>query len=171
MDPEFPEGPILHLPCGKWAAASAQPAYSVPVEGAPQDLSEARQEYEKWMDRAGIPVASEDARARAAARLLAPLRREEFDRHLNKRAGMAAGLDGTTWGLLQALSDDSKQRVFLTMQNFMKEGYDPAHGEWTNFPEWFRTSWQSVVPKRNCDGTLARHRGISVTPALGRLLG
>eukprot|EP00664_Eupelagonemidae_sp_cell27_P010339 gene10339-5777_t len=123
------------------------------------------------MDAAGIPVVQGEQRSEAFRRLTAPLRREEFDKHLRKRAGMAAGLDGCTWDLLQALAPESQDRIFETMKAFLAKGYDEESSAWLNFPQWFRTSWQSVVPKKDPDGTLARCRGISVTPALCRLLG
>eukprot|EP00661_Eupelagonemidae_sp_cell13_P004273 gene4272-3177_t len=53
----------------------------------------------------------------------------------------------------------------------MANGYDTGNEAWTHFPSWLRSSWQSVVPKKTYDGTLAKCRGISVTPALGHLLG
>ena len=112
-----------------------------------------------WLDRAGIGEASEHRVQLASTRLLAPLTRSEFDRHLNKKAGMAAGMDGCTWDLLQSLSDDSKCRIFDILRNFMSQGFDADSQSWKAFPSWFRSSWMSVVPKKNADGTLARCRG------------
>jgi hypothetical protein len=111
------------------------------------------------------------ARAQAKATLMRPLEPEEFYRHLNKRAGMAAGLDGMTWDILQHLPDESKKKIFACLRNFLDKGYDHLQKQWTRFPKWFGRAWTSPIPKNDFDFTTARCRGITVTPAIGRLLG
>ena len=101
-----------------------------------------------------------------------PLERAEFDKVLNKRAGMAAGLDGCTWEVLQQLPTAAKDKLFLVLRSmFQPDRNDPVSKKWKDFPKWFGNAWTSAIPKTGHDGTTARCRGITVTPALGRLLG
>eukprot|EP00660_Eupelagonema_oceanica_P001523 gene1523-675_t len=83
---------------------------------------------------------------------------------------MAAGLDGCTWELLQALPDEAKDRVYLVLRNLMLRGYDPATRRW-RLGDWIKRAWTSPIPKSKFDGSTDRLRGISVTPAVARLLG
>eukprot|EP00660_Eupelagonema_oceanica_P008413 gene8413-8159_t len=145
----------------EWAAETSAPAFS---QGPPFS------KYEQWLDRAGIPVAGETERREAAGLLLRPLERAEFDRHLNKKAGMAAGLDGCTWELLQKLPPEAKDRVFAVLKNLMLHGYDHDTRQW-RLGVWLKRAWTSPIPKSKFDGTTDRLRGISVTPAIARLLG
>eukprot|EP00660_Eupelagonema_oceanica_P000853 gene853-15523_t len=145
----------------QWASATSQPAFPAGPPAA---------EYEEWLERAQIPVADEHARRRATAILLRPLERAEFDKYMNKRAGMAAGLDGCSWEILQHLSEPAKDRVFLTLRNLLLHGYDSSEREW-RIGKWIKRAWTSPIPKSKYDGTTERLRGISVTPAVARLLG
>eukprot|EP00660_Eupelagonema_oceanica_P018271 gene18271-biopygen38785 len=152
----------------KWAAVTSVPAYSNPSHpDDPSDIGEARQLYEQWLDHARIPHADPGQSAEGEL-LLRDLTREEFDRQLKKHAGMAAGLDGCTWELLQSLSPDALDCIFNALREFLNQG---SRNDWQNFPTWLRTSWMSPIPKGNFDHTADRYRGISVTPAIGRLFG
>eukprot|EP00662_Eupelagonemidae_sp_cell21_P012137 gene12137-biopygen76423 len=146
----------------EWAAGSDSAAHPGGVPFA---------EYEEWLDRAGIPVADEAQLAKAERELCRPLERWEFDKHLNKRAGMAAGLDMCTWEILQRLDTGSKNKLFHTLQSMMLHGYDSESQSWPELSHWMRDAWTSPIPKQKSDGTMDRFRGISVTPALARLLG
>jgi hypothetical protein len=158
----------------KWVDATAHSAFGPNHEGKPESVDEASQWYTTWMERARIPRASPETRALAVHMLMRPLERREFDKHINKRAGMAAGLDGCTWEMLQHLPDtaenDAKSRIFVTLRSFYAKGYDKDTHTWPRFPKWFGDAWTSPIPKARFDYTTDRCRGITVTPALGRLL-
>eukprot|EP00665_Eupelagonemidae_sp_cell47_P011007 gene11007-biopygen9401 len=91
----------------KWAEVTATPAFPGSGEGTPASLKDSRRMYEQWLDRAKIPIASASSAAKAEQLLSRPIERLEFDKHLNKKAGMAAGTDGCTWELLQKLRPET----------------------------------------------------------------
>eukprot|EP00660_Eupelagonema_oceanica_P019093 gene19093-biopygen18264 len=123
------------------------------------------------MDIAGIPKVDEDVRAAAAEELCSPIEWEEFNKHLRKRAGMAAGLDHCTWEVLQTLPEDVRKRIWRIMRLFLSDGLNPDGDGWCNFPQSSRDSWQSPIPKSGFNGTIDKCSGISMTPAIDRLLG
>eukprot|EP00662_Eupelagonemidae_sp_cell21_P058346 gene58346-biopygen18669 len=84
---------------------------------------------------------------------------------------MAAGLDMCPWDMMQDLDEESKDKLFRTLQAMMLRGYDPVTQTWPDLTHWVRDAWTSPIPKSKFDGTVDRLRGISVTPAPARLLG
>ena len=92
--------------------------------GVPCDLEDASARYTSWMDMASIPKADSEAKEAAHSSLCEPITLCEFKKHLHKKAGMPAGLDGCTWELLQALPEPAILRVFETMRSFLMEGLD-----------------------------------------------
>eukprot|EP00662_Eupelagonemidae_sp_cell21_P057395 gene57395-biopygen88786 len=140
----------------KWAAETQKEAFQPNAQGKPSSLDEARGLYRSWLERADMPVADDALRASAKDVLLRPLERAEFDRHINKRAGMAAGLDGCSWEILQHLPDDCKDRLFTTLRNFFRLGYSEEERVWKHFPNWFGRAWTSPIPKSGFDHTTNR---------------
>eukprot|EP00660_Eupelagonema_oceanica_P018494 gene18494-9789_t len=94
------------------------------------------------------------------------LTREEFDKALFRKMGMAAGDDLLTQEVLCDMPEDARSRLFALVRDHWATAW--RGGRW-RYPDAMKHVWQAPIPKKGYDGSSARLRFIAVSSILARI--